>query len=190
MASMITLFISHAPEDAGYAETLRQGLEGKGYSCWRTPDYPTPTDYNYPFVLERAIIASPVLILIWSLHAAHDARVTRHIQIGQQLRKALCLVVLDQKAAPNTCVAHVTLPGTIPYDETLTQLLPHLPAPDSRETLPLFLEKAGHEFHSNRYAAIDLAAGILACDEQRDEVLAVLHYLAQHDLMTGVREKA
>jgi hypothetical protein len=47
-----------------------------------------------------------------------------------------------------------------------------------------------HEFIRERKVAIDQAADILQQGEHREEVLAILEYLAQNDLMMGIRDKA
>lgn len=188
---MTTLFISHSPEDALCAETIRHGLEIRGYICWRDPAYPTPTDHSYPHIIESAILGSASLILIWNTHAAQTAEVTRHIQIAQQLQKTILPLVLDTTALPPTLVTPTPpLSGLTSCDDAVAHLVPHLPAPDSQELLLVLSEKAAHEFISNRRTAIELAADMLARDEHRTEVLALLNYLAQHDPMPGVREQA
>jgi TIR domain len=187
---MTTLFISYAREDAQYAEIIRQALESQGYQCWRLPAYPTSTDHSYPYMIEVAILGSAALVLIWSAQAAQSTWIRRHILFAQRLKKKILAVELDDTAFPNTLIAPMTISGRVSCDQAAMQLLPHLSPPDSQETLLALAEKASHEFISNRKAAIDLAADMLAHNEHREEVLAILEYLAQHDLMTGVREKA
>lgn len=188
---MTTLFVSYAPEDTSCAETIRHGLELQGYACWREPGYPGPSDYSYSHMIETAILGSAALILVWNTHAAQAARVVHHIQIARQLKKTIVPVALDTTPLPSLLVAPApVVSGLTSCDEAVSQLPLYLPAADSQERLLVLSEKAAHEFISSRRTAIGLATDMLARDENREEVLALLSYLAQHDLMPGVREKA
>lgn len=187
---MPILFISYAQEDADYVEILRKKLELQGYQCWRDPDYPKPTDFSYPHMIECAILGSAALVLVWSAHAAQTPWVIRHLYFAQQLKKAILSIVLDGTAFTHMFSTMAPIAGMATSDEVVTQLLPFLPTSDSQDPLLLLAEKAAHDFISNRYTAIDLSADMLTRNEHREEILAILEYLSQHDSMLGVREKA
>jgi ribosomal protein L37E len=187
---MTTLFLSHTPNDTACAETLRQALETQGYNCWRAPGYVTPTMYTYPRIVESGIVGSAALVLIWNAAAAHDEWVIRHLLFAQRLRKAMIPVLLDQTALPNTLIVPATVTGSVASYDTIAQLLALLPALQSADPLFACAEKAAQESISDRKTAIDLAGNLLARHEHREEALALLEYLARHDLMSGVREKA
>ncbi len=68
--------------------------------------------------------------------------------------------------------------------------LPLLPTPGSTDPLLSLGEQAAHQYLRVRKEAIDQAAALLQRGEHREEVLAILEYLARNDLMTSVREKA
>ncbi len=188
---MITLFISYAQEDEACAEMLRQELETQGYHCWRAPAHPTPIEYNYPRLIESAILGSAACVLLWSEHAARTLKVTRHLLCAQQFKKSILPVMLDAAALPSYLTVPLTLLGLTTCEQAAMQLRPYLPEPGSRDPFFTFTEKAAaYEFIGSRYAAIDLAAGMLARGEHAEDVKAILGYLARRDLMIGVREKA
>jgi len=82
------------------------------------------------------------------------------------------------------------IPYQVPCIEALKQLPPNFPQPDNTDPLIKLSEQATHEYIRERKEAIDMAAEMLKQNEHREEVLAILEYLAQDDLMTGVRDKA
>ena len=190
---MTTIFVSHAEENTDCAETIRRGLEAKGYTSWREPGYPGPTEASYPHMIENAILGSAAVVLVWSSAAAQAAWVARHILFAQRLKKLILPIVLDGTALPNTLIvdSNIIIISQPPYDDAVTQLLPHLPQPDSTDPLIKLLEQAANnDFNSKRKEAIDQAAAMLQRNEHREEILAILEYLANHDLMMGVRDKA
>lgn len=187
---MTTIFISHAQEDSPCADHIRQGLDAHGYSTWREPGYPGPTDNSYPRMIENAILKSAAIILIWSNHAAQSLWIERHMHFAQQLKKSPLPVVTDGTALPNTLVSVSPITSQAPCTDAVAQLLSHLPAPNSTDPLIKLCEQAAHEFIRDRKEAIEHAAAMLQRGEQREAVLAVLEYLAHNDLMTGVRENA
>ncbi|HEY1350024.1 MAG TPA: toll/interleukin-1 receptor domain-containing protein [Ktedonobacteraceae bacterium] len=187
---MTTLFLSHTPNDTAGAETLRQALEVQGYNCWRAPGYAAPGMYSYPRIIESGIVGCAALVLIWNAAAARDEWVIRHLLFAQRLRKAMLPVLLDQTALPNTLIVPATVAGSVASYDTIAQLLVLLPAPQNQDPLFICTQKAAQESISDRKTAIDLAGDLLARNEHREEVLALLEYLALHDLMSGVREKA
>ncbi len=187
----ISIFISYAPEDAECAETIRNGLEGRGYSVWRAPDYPTPTDASYAYVVENGIMGSAAVLLVWS--AARFDWGRRHLAFAQRLGKPVVPVVLmalDETPLPGTLLAEPLVADPGACGEIVAQVLPLLPAPESEDPLLAMCELAAHEYVRNRKQAIELAAAMVQRGEHSAETLAVLEYLAHNDLMNGVRENA
>src|SRR5262249_12099661 len=76
--------------------------------------------------------------------------------------------------------------------DIVTQLMQEslLPPPDSVDPLFTLAQLAASDLLSERKAAVQQANAMLERNEQRAAVLAILAYLAQHDLMIGVREQA
>src|SRR5258708_1630489 len=187
---MIAIFVSHAQANADCAETIRRELVAKGYTVFREPGYPGPGEASYPRMIENAILGSAVAILVWSSAAKQAEWVERHIHFAQRLKKLLLPVVLDSTALPNTLIVETVLPCQLSCHDTVPQLLLHLPQPDSTEPLLKLSEQAAHEFIRIRREAIEQAAIMLQQGEHHDEVLALLEYLAQNDLITSVRDMA
>ncbi len=187
---MTTIFVSHAKEDGVCAEAINKELEAKGYTVWREPTSLTLASVLSPRTLEDDILGSAALILVWSSHAAHSEWVERHILFAQRLKKLLLPVSIDGTPLPNTLVAVAPVAAQASCAGVVVQLAPSLPAPGSQDDLITLYEQAAHDFIRLRKEASDLAAGMLTRDEHREEVLAVLEYLARHDQMMGVRDKA
>jgi hypothetical protein len=187
---MTTIFLSYTQADTSCAEQVRQELEAKGYNIWREPGYPGPADIAYPRMIENAILGSAAVVLPWSSHAVAAQEVGRQVAFAQQLKKPVLAVMLDTTALPASVTAAYSVHSQASCSDAVAQLLLHLPPVDSPDLLLQFWQKAAHENNPVRKEAIDLAAGMLQRGEHRDEVLAVLEYLTQHDLMSGVRDKA
>lgn len=189
---MTNIFISHTKDDAGCAETIRQGLESKGYTTWREPATLTMESILYPRTIENVILSSAAVVLVWSAATEKSDWVERHLLFAQQLKKPVFPVVLDRTELPATLIVDATLPGHLPCTDTAASLivLPGFPPVQSPDLLLELAEKAAHEHSAVRKETIDQAADMLKRNERREEVLAVLEYLARHDLMMGVREKA
>lgn len=187
---MTTIFLSHTDLDVACVQGMRQELEAKGYSVWREPGYPGPADSSFPQLIRNAILGSAVVVLLWSCNAVGIAEIERQVAFARQLKKPLLAVVLDNTAFPATLTGVLSVQSQTPCSDAVAQLLPHLPAAASTDTLLQFWQKAAHEYNTVRKEAIDLAADMLKRGEHRVEVLAALAYLAQHDLMSGVKEKA
>lgn len=184
---MSTIFLSYAREDLHCAEQIREGLTASGYRVWREPDYPTPREQSYPYVVENAILGSAAVVVLWSHSAASFAWVKRHILIAQRFFKPLIPITLDETALPSTLLVE-SLAGSEPCSDIVTHLLPAL---DSSDPLLTLGEQASNQQSIRvRKEAIDQAATMLQQGDHREEVLAILEYLARNDLMTGVREKA
>jgi hypothetical protein len=186
---MPTIFLSYGSSDLTCANQVRQGLEEARYTVWRKPDYPTPHDMSYPYLIENAILGSTAVVVLWSHSAASFAWVKRHILIAQRFFKPLFPVRLDEISLPSTLLIE-GLSGKEPCSDIVPLLLPRLPAPDSTDVLLKLGEQASHKYVHVRKEAIDQAAAMLQNGQHRAEVLAILEYLARNDLMTGVREKA
>ncbi len=186
---MTTIFLSSESSDRACADQMRQGLEAAGYTVWREPDYPTPRDTSYSYVIENAILGSAAVVVLWSHSAASFAWVKRHLLIGQRFFKPLVPVRLDETSLPSTLLVE-SLSGEEPCSDVVEHVLPRLPAPDSTDSLLALGEQAAHQYMRVRKEAIDQAAAMLQRGEHSEEVLAILEYLARNDLMNGVREKA
>jgi hypothetical protein len=187
---MTTIFLSSAAEDWVCASEIGKGLEAQGYTLWRAPDFPTPREQSYPYVIESAILGSAALVLFWSQHAAADPWSKRHVLIAQRFFKPIVPVVLDGTALPTTMTTETPIAVTATCQDAVARMLPHLPASEKADALLTLGEQASHQYIRVRKEAIDQAAQMLHQGEQREEVLAILEYLAQNDLMSGVREKA
>lgn len=184
-----TIFLSNASEDHDYAEQVRQGLAASSYTVWHEPDYPTPRDQSYPYMIENAILGSAAVIVLWSHSAATTTWVKRHILIAQRFFKPLIPVRLDETSLPSTLLSE-SLSGEQSASDLVVQLLSRLPAADQNDPLLTLGQQASHEYIRVRKEAIDQAAAMLQRGEHRQEVLAILEYIARNDLMSGVREKA
>src|ERR1700753_4421577 len=73
------------------------------------------------------------------------------------------------------------------HDERIITLLP---TPEDNDALQALIKQAEQEYIGEQKAAIEQAAMMLQRNEQREAVLALLEQLAQHDIITSVREKA
>jgi hypothetical protein len=187
---MTTVFVSHTQEDTMCVESIRQELEAKGYSVWREPTSLRMESILYPRTIENDLLRSAAIVLIWSSSAAQSEWVERHILFAQRLKKLIMPVVIDGTGLPTTLIVDTVIIGQVPCADVVTQLPPDFPSPNSTDPLTVLSERAAHEFIRERKAAIDQAADMLQRGEHREEVLALLEYLAQNDLMMGARDKA
>ena len=187
---MKTIFISHAPEDQDCAGAIRQELENAGYGVWSAPDYPTPSDASYPYVVENGIMGSAAMLLLWSSSGAGFDWTRRHLAFAQRLNKPIVPVLLDETALPGTLLVEPVVAEQGKCGEVVARVLPRLPAPESDDPLLEMGELAAHEYIRKRKEAIELAAGMVQHGEHQVEALAILEYLAHNDLVNGVREKA
>jgi TIR domain len=187
---MTQIFVSHAPNDAECAEQIRQGLEAKGYSVWREPTSLSMESILYPRTIENVILGSAAVILLWSSSAAPSEWVERRILFAQRLKKLIVPVVIDGVGLPTTLIVDTIIASHLPCTNAVTQLPLDFPQPGSTDPLIRLSEQAAHEFIRERNAAVDNAADMLQRAEHREEVLAILEYLAHNDLMMGVRDKA
>lgn len=187
---MTTIFVSHSKEDIDCAEHIRQILEANGYTTWREPTSLTMESILYPRIIENAILGSAAVVLLWSRNAARLEQVERHILFAQRLKKPIIPAVLDSTSLPNILIVNTIIISQLLCNDLSSQLLPHLSPPRTTDPLIVLSQKAANEFIRTRKEAIDQAAEMLRRNEHREAVLAILEYLAQNDLMMGVREKA
>ena len=187
---MISIFVSHAQQDAKYAENIRTGLEQCGYHVWREPPSLTLESILNPRTIENVILGSTAVVVVWSSATAQAEWVERHILFAQQLKKLIVPVLLDGTALPTTLVGVSPITHQGSYTLVIAQLVTQLPAVRSTDALIALSERAAHQFIRERKEAIEQAAQMLQRDERREAVLAMLEYLAHNDLMDGVREKA
>ena len=189
---MTRIFISSAQENAHCADTLHTGLEAHGYTTWHEPASPGLTSTTYPHTVETALLGSAAVVLIWSQHAAQNAWVERHLLFAQTLKKPIFPLLLDSTNLPNILVSITPLTIQADCTDAVVALLalPSFPPAHSTDALITLSELATHEFIRERKAAIEQAATLLTRGEHREEVLALLTYLAKNDLIMGVREKA
>lgn len=147
-------------------------------------------------MIGQAVLGSAAIVLMWSSETAQTAWVERQVLFA--VYKPMFPVVLDGTSVPNTLVRVWPVNGLDaqggqrPVTEVVAALmaLPVFPPAQSNDPLISLCERAAHEYIRERKAAIEQAAEMLKRGEQREAVLAVLSYLARHDLMIGVREKA
>ena len=187
---MTTVFVSHTEEDTACAESIREGLEAKGYSVWREPTSLSMESILYPRTIENDLLRSAAIVLVWSSNAKQSEWVERHILFAQRLKKLIVPVVIDGTGLPTTLIVGTIMTSQVPCADVMAQLPPDFPSPNSTDPLTVLSERAAHEYIRERKAAIDQAADMLQRGEHREEVLALLEYLAHNDLMMGVREKA
>ena len=189
---MTSLFLLHASEDAARAESLRTSLTIQGYSVWCEPLSLPVSDRLDPRTLENAILGSAVVILLWSSSAANSPEVARHLPFALHLKKAVLLLLLDQTGLPATLRSYPPFMVQSLSMDIVTQLMQHslLPPLDSVDPLFILAQLAASDLLSERKAAVQQASSMLLHNEQRASVLAILTYLAQHDLLVGVRELA
>lgn len=187
---MVAIFVSHASQEAEYAEHMRQGLETRGYVTWREPVSLGFTMLLSPQTFERPLLRSACVLVVWSRNAAASQQIVQQLALAQRLKKSLVMVLLDATPLPASLAHAPFVAGQTSLAEDVLRLLPLLPSPQSNDALILLWEQAVHDLVSERRAAVDMAAQMLSRGERREEVLALLDYLAQTDLMPTVRDKA
>jgi hypothetical protein len=187
---MTSIFLAQTPASASFAEHLRQELRGKGYTI---PEYP-PLDTAFAASrIERAIVGSAAVILLWESSAASPAWQARHIDTARCFHKPLFPLLLDATPLPDLIAALPTLSGQLPGAATISALvsLPAFPPARASDPLLVLYEQATDENRMRlRRAAIEQAAGMLGQDQHRDALLLLLTYLAEHDPATLLRKEA
>jgi TIR domain len=187
---MNRLYVAYADQDSSVANAVRRGLEAEGYAVWKGPDAASVGLPSYQRAASNVIIGSRAVILIWSGNAASSQWVENSILIAQRLHKPIIAAITDTSPLPANLTdipsVEINTPGTNPA----AQLRPLLPEPEADPELAAVLEKLGHEYIRERKAGITQATGLLEREEYRAELVAILEELAQHDLITDVRNAA
>src|SRR2546426_9751135 len=147
---MTTVFVSHTQEDTACAESIRQGLEVKGYSVWREPASLSMESILYPRTIENDLLRSAAIVLVWSSSAAQSEWVERHILFAQRLKKLIVPVVIDGTNLPNTVVSVTPITSNPPCTDVMAQLPIDFPQPGSVDPLIKLSELAAHEFIRER----------------------------------------
>src|SRR5688500_14941678 len=73
------VFLSHAGENAQQAEQLCAALEKAAVRCWMAPR-DIPAGASYAGAIVRAIEDSPLLVLLYSSHAAQSRHVRSELE--------------------------------------------------------------------------------------------------------------
>src|SRR5262249_10238458 len=143
------------------------------------------SDILDPHTIENAILGCAVVLLLWSRSAAHSAEVARHLPFALHLKKAILLLMLDQTGLPATLDDFPPFEVHSRWTDIVTQLMQDslLPSPDSVDPLFTLSQLAASNLLSERKAAVRQAKEMLQRNEHRAAVLAIVSYLARHDLM-------
>lgn len=186
---MTSIFLAQSPDSVPYADQLRQELENKGYTV---PAYPSPSAASYTARIEHAIIGSAAVVLLWSSGARSPEWEAQYIQFPQRFAKPLFPLLLDATPLPDALASMTTLSGQLPCGPTVAALLTlqDFPPPKSTDALLALYEQATNEIVRIRRAAIETAADMLAHAQHREAVVALLTYVAEHDLLTIIQKKA
>src|ERR1700693_3919828 len=75
------VFISHASEDQTIAGMVCQALENRQLTCWISPRDINPGE-NFPAAIQRGIMSSQVVVLVFSSHASASSYVGREIMLA------------------------------------------------------------------------------------------------------------
>lgn len=187
---MTRIFLAHTPASAASAEELHQELQAKGYTLLAEPSNGSALARESS---ERALIGSAAVVLFWEQSAAAAVWQERHIHLPLRFQKPLFPLRLDATPLPDSIAALPTLSGQLPAPSTLVALLslPDFPPAHTNDALHLLYEEATGEIVHRRRAAIEKTAALLASQEQnRDVLLRLLTYLAEHDQIGTLRQEA
>src|SRR5690348_10634500 len=182
---MTQIFVSHSSDDATCAEAVRTGLEAKGYSVWREPTSLSLESILYPRTIENVILGSAAVILIWSSSASGSEWVQRHMLFAQRLKKLIVPTLRDNTDLLPTLIVKTVISDSVPCADVVQHLPPDFPEPSNPDTIITISEQAADERILIRKDAIDRAVEMLKQNDHREEVLAILEYLAHNDLMMG-----
>jgi hypothetical protein len=186
---MTRLVLAYTLASAVFADTLGQELRNKGYTV---PEYPSANTFLTPSRLERAIVGSAAVVLLWESSAAFPQWEALHIGTVQRFQKPLFPLLLDDTPLPSTLAGLSTLSGLLPAGPTVAALstLPGFPSARSTDPLHLLHEEATNTLIRVRRAAIAKAATMLTQEQYRDSVLLLLTYLAEYDQTTILQQEA
>lgn len=186
---MTTIFLAQTPASAAFAEQLRRELGTKGYTV---AEYPPLEAASASGLIERAIIGSAAVVLLWETSAASPEWEALHIATAQRFHKPIFPLLLDATPPPASLAALATLSGQLPPAQTVAALvsLPDFPTSHASDPLlALYAEATGVNIKLRR-AAIGKAAEMLDHNQHRDELLNLLNYLAEHDQLNTLRKVA
>ncbi|HEY1352316.1 MAG TPA: hypothetical protein VGF67_22090 [Ktedonobacteraceae bacterium] len=184
---MTSIFLTQTPTSASFAEHLRQELRAKGYTL---PEYPSLEAASAPSQIERILIGSAAVVLLWERGATSAEWEALHIGTAQRFQKPLFPILLDTTPLPDPIATLPTLSGQLATAATVAALvsLPGFPPSRTNDPLLALYEEATSDTIRIRKAAIEKAAAMLAQDQNRDAILTLLTYIAEHDPFT-IRQK-
>lgn len=189
---MTNIFLAQTSISATLADQLRQELTSKGYIV---PDHLNPVGYTAPLEIERAILRSAAVVLLWESNAANPEWEALYIRFAQRFRKSLFPVLLDSTPLPATLSSSASMiSGQLSSDAIVAALLTlsGFPAPDREDDLSRLYQQAMTSQNRLRdaKAALDIAATMLVQDQYRNEVIALLAYLEKKDVSRTIQVKA
>ena len=186
---MTSIFLAQTPGSTSFVDQLRLELESKGYTV---PEYPSSDAASYASRVERGILGSAAVVLLWSGEAAHAGWEALHIHFAQRFFKPLFPLLLDTTPLPDALMSATTLSGQLPPAATVAALLalPDFPRPNNTDPLLKLFEQATNNSISLRRVAIETAADMLMHEQHRAAILALLTYLADRDLISSIRKQA
>ena len=187
---MTQIFISSAQEDSTCAAQIHRDLETQGYRVWQDKQNIDPAWVSYRLAIENGICGSAAVLLVWSASAAQSDWVAAHLSFAQRLKKPVIPVLLDDTDLPNTLIAPSPIKNQPPCTGTAMQLVQHLPPPNSPDPLFPVLEEVTDEHGKRRKEGIEHATQMLQQGKHREELLALLEYMARREVMPSVQEKA
>ncbi len=93
---MHDIFISYAREDAEWVERLCRRMEAQGFSVWK--DSAIPTGRAFGRVIEQAIEAASVVVVVWSKHSVESDWVRAEAMEG--LKRNILVPLLKEQCEP------------------------------------------------------------------------------------------
>jgi hypothetical protein len=188
---MPQIYILYAPDNKECALQIQTDLTTAGYGVWQNQEGLTPAVPGYHRQVSYAILGSAAVILLWSSQAAVSDQVEWQLLVAQRLQKPIFLAALDATALPATLVNITQATPAHPTCQALvTQWQTHLLSLAGQDAFVALLEQLSHEIMRQRRASIGRAGELLAQHIYRQEILALLEYIAAHDFMLTIREAA
>jgi nucleoside phosphorylase len=189
---MTQILLVFAERDAALALDLQQSLADEGYRIWQPPPGRSPQQRSYPRILEQGMLGSAAIVLVWSEQASQDIGVQQQLHFLQRICRVVFPILLDSTALPDLFAPPVLLPwqGDVPATRTALCRLPVFPRALSMTAFERFCQQAAHEHIRQRTQAIAQACVLLQQNQHREEVLAILQYLARYDLIRSVQDLA
>ena len=190
---MSNIYMASSHENLPCLDLIKQELEAKGYTVLYEEQSLSLNSLLSAQSPEQAIISSIAIVLIWSGSAAQYKSIKQYLLFAHQLKKLIVPITLDSTALPadiDTVAAIQTTCTDTDVPTTVAQLLTLLPAANSTDPFIQICQQATHPHIAELKDAIDAAAALLKRNEHRDELLALLEYIANKDTFTSVRDKA